>query len=122
MNKTLLGLELLLLGEFPNGNRPRHMNVQTANKSQLRNYETLINSLQKLNGDTFLFLSQQQHGGLVGKRVASKRNAGGRLLQSYNVVSFTTTLTQPFQKILVEKRANAKKDVCQRLSDLQEAK
>lgn len=79
------------------------MDVQTSNESQLRNFETLIDRLQKLDGYSLLFLAEQQDGRLVGKCVIAQRDAGGRLLQTNDVVAFGSALTQPRKEILFER-------------------
>ena len=94
----------LLFRELPNGDSTRHVNVQAANQTELRDLETLVDRLQKVDRDALLFLPQKQNRGLVERKdVFVERHTVGGLLDPDNVIAFGSALAQPGKKILRER-------------------
>jgi hypothetical protein len=90
-----------LFGEFPNGNGPRNVNVQTANDAQLWYFETRIDHVQQLHRDPFLLLAQQYHRRLLWECVGRERAARRRLFNANNPIALLSPRTEPHEKILL---------------------
>jgi hypothetical protein len=62
-----LAVDHFLLCVFPYCNSARDVNIEASNDTQLRNFHTLIDCLQELNGNPFFLFAQEKHDGLVGE-------------------------------------------------------